>query len=120
MVRELPNSVNGSERMDAKLLGQNIKKYRNAAGLTQDRAAELTGLSVNYFRQIELGNKTPRLETFIKIAETLHVSTDKLLSGILSWTPEVVTGELQERLNLLPDDKKKYILTVLASMIQNI
>ena len=106
--------------MDAKLLGQNIKKYRNAAGLTQDRAAELTGLSVNYFRQIELGNKTPRLETFIKIAETLHVSTDILLSGILSWTPEVVTGELQERLNLLPDDKKKYILTVLASMIQNI
>jgi len=105
--------------MDAKKLGQNIKKYRKEAGLTQDKAAELSGLSVNYFRQLELGNKTPRLETFIKIAEALHVSADRLLSGNLSWTPDIVTGELQEQLDRLPSGKKQYILTVLEAMITN-
>jgi len=105
--------------MDAKILGQNIKKYRKEAGLTQDKAAELSGLSVNYFRQLELGNKTPRLETFIKIAEALHVSADRLLSGNLSWTPDIVTGELQEQLDRLPSGKKQYILTVLEAMITN-
>jgi len=105
--------------MDAKILGQNIKKYRKEAGLTQDKAAELSGLSVNYFRQLELGNKTPRLETFIKIAEALHVSADRLLSGNLSWTPDIVTGELQEQLDRLPSGKKQYILTVLETMITN-
>lgn len=105
--------------MDAKKLGQNIKKYRKKAGLTQDKAAELSGLSVNYFRQLELGNKTPRLETFIKIAEALHVSADRLLSGNLSWTPDIVTGELQEQLDRLPSGKKQYILTVLEAMITN-
>lgn len=105
--------------MDAKILGQNIKKYRKKAGLTQDKAAELSGLSVNYFRQLELGNKTPRLETFIRIAEALHVSADRLLSGNLSWTPDIVTGELQEQLNRLPSGKKQYILTVLETMITN-
>ena len=105
--------------MDAKILGQNIKKYRKEAGLTQDKAAELSGLSVNYFRQLELGNKTPRLETFIKIAEALHVSADRLLSGNLSWTPDIVTGELQEQLARLPSGKKQYILTVLETMITN-
>ena len=105
--------------MDAKKLGQNIKKYRKKAGLTQDKAAELSGLSVNYFRQLELGNKTPRLETFIKIAEALHVSADRLLSGNLSWTPDIVNGELQEQLDRLPSGKKQYILTVLEAMITN-
>ena len=105
--------------MDARILGQNIKKYRKEAGLTQDKAAELSGLSVPYFRQIELGNKTPRLETFIRIAEALHVSADKLLSGIVTWTPEIVTGELQEQLNRLPREKKQYILTILDTMIKN-
>lgn len=106
--------------MDARVLGQNVKKYRLAAGLTQDAASELAGLSSNYFRQIEMGNKTPRLETFIKIAEALHVSTDKLLFGNLSWSSDIKTGELQERLNNLPPAKKDFILAVLDSMIQNI
>lgn len=106
--------------MDAKIFGQTVKKYRLEAGLTQDAASELAGLSSNYFRQIEMGNKTPRLETFIKIAETLHVSADKLLAGNLSWSTEIKIGELQEHLDSQPPEKKQYILTVLDSMIQNI
>lgn len=119
MVRLLPNREVGSDAMDARILGQNIKKYRKEAGFTQDKAAELSGLSVPYFRQIELGNKTPRLETFIRIAEALHVSADRLLSGNVSWTPEIITGELQEQLDRLPREKKQYILTVLDTMIKN-
>lgn len=106
--------------MDTKTLGQNVRKYRLEAGLTQETASELAGLSSNYLRQIEMGNKTPRLETFIKIAEVLHVSADKLLFGNLSCSTDSKSCELQERLDSLPSEKKQYILTVLDSMIQNI
>ena len=73
--------------MDAKALGSNIHKYRLAKGLTQDAAAEKCGLSTNYFRQIELGHKVPRLETFLRIAEVLEVvflldAVEALVCGI--------------------------------------
>jgi transcriptional regulator with XRE-family HTH domain len=98
--------------VDTKILGMNVRKYRKEANLTQGKAAELVGISPLYLRQIELGNKVPRLETFIRIAEVLHTPTDKLLCGNLSWSSEVKASELQEKLGHLPYEKKQYIETV--------
>ena len=80
--------------MDKKALGANIQKYRKQKGLTQEQAAELCALSPNYFRQIELGNKVPKLETFLRIAEALNVSTELLLEGNLTWTAKIRSNEL--------------------------
>ena len=106
--------------MDTKQLGLNIRKYRKKAGLSQNEAAEKIGLSPNYLRQIELGNKVPRLSTFIKIAEVLHVSADSLLLGIVSWSLDIQGGELQEMIRLLNPAQKKLVLEVVQAIIHNI
>lgn len=103
--------------MNTKLLGANIRKYRQERGYTQDKAAELCGLSTNYFRQIELGNKTPKLETFLTIAEVLGTSTDRLLAGNVSWTQEIQSEELYEKIQHLPVHQREYILNALNTLV---
>ena len=84
--------------MNSKELGLNIQKARQAKSWTQAVTAEKCGLSENYYRQIELGNKVPRLETFVRIAETLGVSADSLLYGNLTTTHTAKTIEITEKL----------------------
>ena len=103
--------------MDAKSLGSNIHKYRLAKGLTQDAAAEKCGLSTNYFRQIELGHKVPRLETFLRIAEALEVSTDLLFAGNLSWTSSIRSNDLYHRIERLPAKQQNYILDAVDTLV---
>ena len=106
--------------MDAKIFGSNIHKYRVAKGLTQDDAAEQCGLSTNYFRQIELGNKVPRLETFLRIAEVLGVSTDLLFTGNFSWATETRTNELYEKIEELPTKQQELILSAVDTLVEGI
>ena len=106
--------------MDSKILGSNIRKFRNAKGLTQDQAAELCGLSTNYYRQIELGNKTPQLRTFIRIAEVLEASANSLLSGIIQNDDAKVAQDLATEINDLPVNKRKLVLTQIETLLSSL
>ena len=106
--------------MNNKALGTNILKARQAKGWTQDVAAEKCGLSENYFRQIELGNKVPRLETFVRIAEILGVSADFLLYGNLTTTHAARSAEMMDKLSELPPKQQKVVLETVNTLISEI
>jgi len=57
---------------------QNIKKYRIAKGLTQEKLGELCKISPDYISEIERGCKTPSLKRLILIAEILDVTLGQL------------------------------------------
>ena len=67
------------ERLRA--ISHNIKQTRLERGLTQEKVAELAGITTVYYCQIELGNKSPSLETIINIADAMQVSIDTLVHG---------------------------------------
>jgi len=58
-----------------KQLGKRIKQIRKAAGLTQERLAEKTGLSVEYISRLERGMSQPSFKTFDALAKALNVTT---------------------------------------------
>lgn len=64
-----------------KSISRNIRQARESMGYTQEKLAELAGISTAYYCQIELGNKSPSLETLINIADAMHVSIDSLIYG---------------------------------------
>lgn len=64
-----------------KSISRNIRQARESMGFTQEKLAELAGISTAYYCQIELGNKSPSLETLINIADAMHVSIDALVYG---------------------------------------
>ena len=62
------------------IIAENIKKYRNKMGVSQDRLSKLADVTYNTIIKIESGaNKNPTIETLAKIAKALSVGVDDLI-----------------------------------------
>jgi Predicted transcriptional regulators len=62
-------------------IAQNIKKYRNERGISQDKLSKLSGVTYNTIIKIESGaTSDPRVETLNAIAKALDVTVDNLLN----------------------------------------
>ena len=61
-------------------LANNIKKLREAKGLSQEKLARLADVANNTLIKMESGeNKNPTLDTLKKVAKALDVSVDELI-----------------------------------------
>jgi transcriptional regulator with XRE-family HTH domain len=76
--------------MDEKQIAKNIKKIRLESNMTQERIAELSGLTKGYISKIEKSDKAPPLSTLSKIASALDVDITILAAEDLE-TPEDVS-----------------------------
>ncbi len=103
--------------MNTSSIGKRIRKYRESKGWRQEDFAERIGLSVTYTGMIERGEKTPKLETFINIANVLGVSTDLLLADVVNAQYEIKSSELLEEIAALKPTERERIYTVLRAMI---
>lgn len=59
--------------------GERLKEARKAAGYTQQKIAEMLGITQAAYSYIELGDKNPSLPVAKRLAVILHVSLDYLL-----------------------------------------
>ena len=66
----------------SKLLGQRIRNYRTAKGLSQEKLAELSGCHPTYIGQIERAEKNATVESIEKIASALGVSLSTLFEKL--------------------------------------
>ena len=62
------------------LLGANIKIYRKARGLSQEKLAEKAETATNYISAIEAGRRFPSVEMMERLATVLGVDTPELFS----------------------------------------
>ncbi|MBA3512300.1 helix-turn-helix transcriptional regulator [Sphingomonas sp.] len=62
-----------------KLVGRNAAKLRKEKGLTQERLAEISGLSQQYISGLEQGRRNPTIVTVHELAVALGVSHLDLL-----------------------------------------
>ena len=56
-----------------------IKKYREAAGLTQQKTADEIGISLDSIRRYEIGSREPRATELLKMSELFGCTVDELL-----------------------------------------
>jgi transcriptional regulator with XRE-family HTH domain len=65
--------------MDAlKIFAQNLKRYRNERGLSQEAFAEKTGLHRTYISAVEREKRNISIDNIQKIADALEIDTYKL------------------------------------------
>ena len=77
--------------------GQEVRRHREAAGLTLEALAERSGLTPNYIGGIETGKRDPSLSTVLSLARGLSVSPAELLGGLGNLSPEAIeAGRLFE------------------------
>ena len=70
--------------MNYELLGRKIREQRKKKKYTLEQLAEKLDVSTTFIGQIERAKGIPSLETLVKIANVLEISTDSLLFGDLN------------------------------------
>lgn len=98
-------------------IGKRIRAARENRGWRQEEFAEKIGLSVTYTGMIERGEKVPKLETFIRIANVLEVSADQLLADVLKVGYNIKSSMLSEKIEKLSQQEREQIYRVLDAML---
>lgn len=103
--------------MNYQAIGANIKAERKKQHITQEQLAEKAGISTNFLACIEIGIKQGSFETYVKIANALHVTLDILTSDIVSACRE---NPLKDELNFYFDNSPKQIQEVIVNVTKSI
>lgn len=74
----------------AERFGQNLRSRRRSLNLSQEALALRAGLHRTEIGMLEHGQRTPRIDTLVKVVGALEADADELLAGI-EWVP-VRTG----------------------------
>lgn len=74
------------EEKDLLALGREIRRHRNAKGLSQEKLAELAGLNRNYIGFVERAERSPRVTTIFRIARALDLHPGELIRE-MKWAP---------------------------------
>ena len=104
--------------MDQVAIGARIKAARERVHLTQDQLAEIIDISPTHMSVIERGVKTPKLDTFVRIANALGVSTDALLQDVVVPANESILAELSVRIGRLPQKDQERILNAIRALTE--
>lgn len=87
------------------LFSENIKRLRTKRGLTQQKLADLAGLTVHSLRDYESSRRVPSLETMGQIADALGVKVGDLFES--SEPAPVLTlpvSKTLQKLAAIPDN----------------
>lgn len=70
------------------LIGDNLRRYRRRAELTQEQLAVRSGFSQFYITSLESGRRNPTLITIYELAAALGVSHVDLVRPTRAWLAE--------------------------------
>ena len=96
-------------------IGNQVRIAREAAGLTQDRFAELVSLATKNVSDIERGVVGISVATLIRICETLSISSDSILfdEGIGNDAHGI-----SERLSNLPPEQFEIAVDIINKLFE--
>jgi transcriptional regulator with XRE-family HTH domain len=78
------------------VLANNIKKYRQKYGFSQDKLAELASISSQYLATVETCRKFPTPEVLDRLATALNIETHELFS--YASTPQKELEKLRQEI----------------------
>lgn len=70
-------------KIDYEAIGERIRNERRKKGISQERLAELSNLSVNNVSHIECGNTKFSLPSIVAIVNALDITVDYLLMDVV-------------------------------------
>ncbi len=62
-------------------IAENLKKFREEKGLTQEELAQFVGVNQSMIAHIENGLRIPSLAVSLELAEALNTTVDELCKG---------------------------------------
>lgn len=109
----------GGIAMDARNIGHNIKRTRKSRGLTQAELAQMVDITPKYLSNLECGEKIPKLETFISIANALKCDANSLLCDALDVAIPITSSSISDKLAALPLSEQRRFLRIIEFMVDD-
>jgi transcriptional regulator with XRE-family HTH domain len=108
-------------KSDQEIIGENIKKARKAAKLTQEQLAEEMGGSCSnkVISRYEKGEVEMGVQTLIDIAENLEVPVDSLMPERVQVHTEPEDDEMNRLFSGLNTENREMLLKMARMMAQN-
>lgn len=103
--------------MNYRSIGANIKAERNKRNITQEQLSEKAGISTNFLACIEVGIKKGSFETYVNIANALHVTLDTLTSEVVYSCNE---NPLKDKLNYCFDNASPETQKLIVKIAEDI
>lgn len=104
-------------------IGARIRAARIIQKLTQEEASEKCDITSSYYGNIERGDKKMSVETLIKVAKGLNISTEELLFGDVKdecTEAHEFLKEVQRTVNTEHFSKYLTIMKAVASIIDKL
>ena len=89
-------------------IGRRIRRQRIKLGFTQERLAELAGISLSFLGHIERGTRKLSVDTLYKIAQGLQCSADELLGIDAPRDSSSLSEELSDIIIALQAIKRRF------------
>lgn len=102
-----------------KQIGERCRKAREIAGYTQEQLAEQVGVSTQFLSDAERGVTGMSVTTIIKICGILNISTDYLLLGQESSSPNDDPLSIYTRMKHLSPREQELVEAVANLMMQS-
>lgn len=94
--------------MDKYLIGNRLREAREEKKLTQEKLAEIVGLTAVAISNIENGTSSPKFTTIVSITSVLGLSLDFLLSPELPKKGKDYIYEINNKLNSMEQWELEY------------
>ena len=109
-----------AERFNQKLydIGQNIRKFRMAKGMTQTDLALAMDTNKSAVSKWETGDRILKLDTVLRLADELDVTPSELLYTGAGDNEEWET--VHREIKLLPEEEKGFILRTVQTLLYGI
>lgn len=100
-------------------IGNNLLSYRKKQGFTQAQVAELSGISDRTYADIERGTVNMRIETVLRICQTLKITPDDILTTRENALNNLQT-DLFDELSRCTSKERKTALNLLSVYLQSL
>ncbi len=105
--------------MDAAKIGHRIQQVRKTRRMTQSQLAAKVDISTKYLSNIECGDKVPKFETFVAIANALEVDANSLLVDVLTVSSVIISSEITEKLAKLSPYEQRRVKRLFDVIIED-
>jgi transcriptional regulator with XRE-family HTH domain len=98
--------------------GKEVRRRREARGMTLEQLAARSGLTPNYIGGVEIGKRDPSVSTMQKLAHGLNVHPSELLECVMDVSPAAM--EVGRTVDGLPGEIRELFVTVMRVIVNAI
>ncbi|MDO5539155.1 MAG: helix-turn-helix domain-containing protein [Eubacteriales bacterium] len=102
-----------------RVISENLRYLREKRGYTQEKLAEMVGLSASHISKVESGQRRVGMKTYLHILNVLNVSPDEYVLCAMNEISENDAERLREILEDCTEEEREFLLASLKNLKEN-